>query len=48
MDEHTFNNWVKVKKSLEKSGKTDNYFYLRACQIVQSGGKKDLDGPWKN
>ena len=34
MDEHTYNNWVKVKETFEKSGNTDNMFYKRACAIV--------------
>lgn len=48
MDEHTFNNWVKVKRELEQSGKTNNYFYSRACQIVRSGGRIDPEFPLKN
>lgn len=34
MDEHSYNNWVKVKETLEASGNTDNFFYKRACAIV--------------
>jgi hypothetical protein len=34
MDEHTYNNWVKVKETFEQSGNTDNMFYRRACAIV--------------
>ena len=39
MDEHTYNNWVKVKKTFEESGNTNNMFYQRACAIVK--GEKD-------
>jgi hypothetical protein len=37
MDTNEFNNWVKIKKSMEESGKTDNEFYKRACIIVKTG-----------
>ena len=39
MDEHTYNNWVKVKETFESSGNTENFFYRRACAIV--GGALD-------
>ena len=39
MDEHTYNNWVKVKETFESSGSTNNFFYQRACAIV--GGAPD-------
>ena len=39
MDEHTYNNWVKIKAVFEESGNTNNMFYKRACEIVKS--KKD-------
>lgn len=39
MDEHTYNNWVKVKETFESSGNTNNFFYQRACAIV--GGAAD-------
>ncbi len=39
MDEHTYNNWVKVKETFEASGNTNNMFYQRACAIVK--GEKD-------
>ena len=42
MDQHTYNNWVKIKNTFEKSGNTDNYFYVRACAIV-SGKPDPLD-----
>ena len=35
MDEHTYNNWVRVKKTFEESGNTNNMFYTRACAIVK-------------
>jgi len=39
MDEHTYENWVKVKKAFEESGNTQNMFYQRACAIVS--GQED-------
>ena len=30
-------NWQKVKEALEKSGKTDCYFYKRAIAILTTG-----------
>jgi len=36
MDEHTYNNWVRVKEMFEESGNTDNTYYKRACDIVQT------------
>ena len=39
MDDHTYNNWVKIKETFEKSGNTDSMFYKRAVAIV--GGKPD-------
>ena len=37
MDQHTRNNWIKIKETFEKSGNIDNMFYKRACEIVKSG-----------
>jgi hypothetical protein len=42
MDEHTRNNWKKIKESFEASGNTNNLFYTRACAIA-SGRKDPLD-----
>jgi hypothetical protein len=39
MDQHTYDNWVKIKQTFEQSGKTNNMFYMRACEIVRT--KKD-------
>jgi hypothetical protein len=39
MDSNTYNNWVKIKETFEKSGNTSNQYYLRACEIVRT--KKD-------
>jgi hypothetical protein len=39
MDQHTYDNWVKIKEALEKSGNVDNMFYIRACGIIKT--KKD-------
>ena len=36
MDDHTYNNWVKVKETFEQSGNTDNMFYNRAVEIVKT------------
>jgi len=36
MDDHTYDNWVKVKAVFEESGNTDNMFYKRACAIVET------------
>jgi hypothetical protein len=37
VDQHTRDNWRKVKEALEEAGKTDCYFYKRACKIVAGG-----------
>ena len=34
MDDHTYNDWVKIKAVFEESGNTNNMFYKRACAIV--------------
>lgn len=39
MDQHTYNNWVKIKETFEASGNTENMFYKRAVVIVKT--KKD-------
>jgi hypothetical protein len=36
MDQHTYNNWVKIKETFEKSGNTNNMFYTRAVEIVKT------------
>jgi len=36
MDDHTYQNWVKIKATFEASGNTDNMFYRRACEIVKT------------
>jgi hypothetical protein len=46
MDEHTRQNWQKIKEVLEESGKTDCFFYKRACSILTTG--KDLFNDYKN
>lgn len=43
MDARTRENWIKVKKALEESGKTETLFYRRAAAIA--AGKPD---PLKN
>ena len=37
MDQHTYENWVKIKAVFEESGNTDNMFYKRAVAIVKTG-----------
>jgi hypothetical protein len=44
MDQHTRDNWRKVKEALEKAGKTDSFFYRRAVAIGR-GGKDPFDDP---
>ena len=39
MDDHTYQNWVKIKATFESSGNTNNTFYRRACEIIKT--KKD-------
>jgi len=39
MDQHSYNNWVKIKETFEESGNTNNTFYRRACEIIKT--KKD-------
>lgn len=42
MDEHTKENWKKIKEVLEAAGKTDTMFYRRAISILTTG-KDPLD-----
>lgn len=44
MDKYEFSNWQKIKEALEKSGKTDSFYYKRAVAIVD-GAKDPLDIP---
>jgi hypothetical protein len=37
IDQHTRDNWLKVKTALENAGKTDSPFYSRAAAIVNGG-----------
>jgi hypothetical protein len=39
MDQHTYNNWVRIKETFECSGNTNNMYYKRAVEIVKT--KKD-------
>ena len=34
MDNHTYDNWKKIKEVMEKTGNTNNNFYTRACAIM--------------
>lgn len=36
MDQNTYNNWVKIKETFEKSGNTNNMFYTRSVEIVRT------------
>jgi len=36
MDQHTYDNWCKIKVTFEVSGNTDNMFYKRAVEIVKT------------
>ena len=36
MDQHTYDNWVKIKATFESSGNIDNMFYKRAVEIVNT------------
>jgi hypothetical protein len=36
MDDHTYQNWVKIKATFEASGNTDNMFYKRAVEITKT------------
>jgi hypothetical protein len=47
MDDHTYNNWVKIKQVMEESGNTSNQFYYRACEIMKTR-KDPLDKLWKS
>ena len=42
MDKTSYENWVRVKESLESSGNTDNFYYRRVCAIV-SGGSDPME-----
>jgi len=42
VDQRTRENWVKLKTVLEKAGKTDSYYYVRAV-IIAKGGKDPFD-----
>ena len=47
MDDHNYQNWVKIKTTFEASGNTYNMFYRRACEIVKT--KRDpMDKFWNN
>ena len=39
MNEQEKANWLKIKEHFEKIGKTDSFFYERACKIAD--GEKD-------
>jgi len=36
MDDHAYQNWVKIKETFESSGNTENMFYKRAVEIVKT------------
>lgn len=37
MDQHTYDNWKKIKEIMEERGTTNNQFYKRAVAIVTTG-----------
>jgi len=37
MDQHTYDNWKKIKEVMEERGTTNNQFYKRAIQILKTG-----------
>ena len=39
MSEEELANWQRIKDSMEENGSTDNFFYKRACAIID--GKPD-------
>lgn len=36
MDQHTYENWVRIKETMEASGNMNNMFYKRACEIIKT------------
>jgi hypothetical protein len=36
MDQHSYENWCKIKEIFESSGNTNNVFYKRAVEIVKT------------
>ena len=36
MDQHTYDNWKKIKEVMEASGNTDNHYYKRAVAIIKT------------
>ena len=42
MDKKTRENWVKLKEVLERAGKTDTHYYVRAV-IIAKGGEDPFD-----
>lgn len=45
MDDNTYSNWVKIKETFEESGNTNNMYYRRACEIVNTR-KDPMDKFW--
>ena len=37
MDKREMENWKLIKENLEAAGKTDCWFYKRACTILSTG-----------
>jgi hypothetical protein len=44
VDQHTRENWHKIKQVLEDAGKTDSYLYKRAVAICRGGKDPFEDG----
>lgn len=38
MNDYEIDNWRKVKKALEASGKTNSQIYARACEVLRKCG----------
>lgn len=42
MDDRTYENWLRIKEEMEKSGNTNNMYYKRAC-VIERTRKDPLD-----
>lgn len=36
MDQHTYDNWKRIKEIMEEKGTTENNFYKRAIEIMKT------------
>lgn len=37
IDNHTYNNWIKIRDALAAAGKINSPFYLRAVSVIKTG-----------